>query len=41
MLPDEDETKIRPAHQDLRHLCAPLHVAQKMGEGLGRGALLL
>ena len=37
----EDEEEIRLAHQGLRHLRAPIRMAQEMGQGLGRGALLL
>jgi len=37
----EDAQEERPACQALRRLRAPLRLAQEMGEGLGRGALLL
>ena len=33
--------KVRPAAKDLRHLRQAVHLAQEMGKGLGRGALLL
>jgi hypothetical protein len=37
----QDDPQSRPAHQDLRHLWPPIHMAQEMGKSLGRGALLL
>jgi hypothetical protein len=37
----EDAQEERPACQALRRLRAALRLAQEMGEGLGRGALLL
>ena len=38
---DGDATQIRLAAEDLRDLWAAFHMAQEMGKGLGRGALLL
>ncbi len=39
--PTQKAEKSRPAAEDLRHLRAPVHVAQEVGESLGRGSLLL
>ena len=35
-----NDPEIRPSRQDLRHLRAAVRVAEEMGQGLGRGALL-
>jgi hypothetical protein len=37
----KDASKIRSSPENLRHLWPPIHVAQEMGKGLGRSALLL
>lgn len=34
-------TQVRPSDEDLRHLRSAVRLAPQMGEGLGRGALLL
>ena len=37
----EDAEEGRPAPKDLRHMRQAVYVAQEVGEGVGRGALLL
>src|SRR6476469_4849961 len=37
----EDAQESRAAREDLRELRAPLRVAEEMGQGLGRGEILL
>jgi hypothetical protein len=41
MRADPDAPQIRPAAKDMRDLRQAIRVAQEMGKGLGRGALLL
>jgi hypothetical protein len=37
----QDDPQNRPANQNLRHLRAAIHMAQKVGKSLGTGPLLL